>query len=168
MRGLPPDGGLNHGPGPGPERSITRESDSQHHPATSNRALLRHPPQCPAPSRRQGSGRTAVALLVPMAVPGAESVSFAPLSMAISIAPRIETRALVIQVYPDGIKVYGLECFPSYMGRRGKPVESSAPCRWHVPMGWPRSCRALGLHGVGGLRRGPQPAWGALLVLTIC
>ena len=57
-----------------------------------------------------------------MAAPGARSVSFAPASMAISTAPRCEIRALVMHVYPDGIKAYGHERHTVYVGRRGKPV----------------------------------------------
>ena len=57
-----------------------------------------------------------------MAAPGAGSVSFAPLSMAISTAPRCEIRGLVMHVYPDGIKAYGHERHTVYLGRRGKPV----------------------------------------------
>jgi hypothetical protein len=57
-----------------------------------------------------------------MAAPGAGSVSFAPFSMAISTAPRCEIRALVMHVYPDGIKAYPHERLTVYVGRRGKPV----------------------------------------------
>ena len=55
-------------------------------------------------------------------MPGAGSGSFAPASLAISTAPRCEIRALVMHVYPDGIKAYGHERHTVYVGRRGKPV----------------------------------------------
>ncbi len=57
-----------------------------------------------------------------MAAQGAGSVSFAPASMAISTAPRCEIRALMMHVYPDGIKAYGHERLTVSVGRRGKPV----------------------------------------------
>jgi hypothetical protein len=37
-------------------------------------------------------------------------------------APRCEIRALVMHVYPDGIKAYPHERLTVYVGRRGKPV----------------------------------------------
>jgi hypothetical protein len=54
--------------------------------------------------------------------PGEGSVSFAPASIAISTAPRCEIRALVMHVYPDGIKAFPHERLTVYVGRRGKPV----------------------------------------------
>ena len=43
--------------------------------------------------------------------------------MAISKAPRCETRALVLHVYPDGIKAHGHERHTVHLGRRGKPIK---------------------------------------------
>ena len=43
--------------------------------------------------------------------------------MAISKAPSCEIRALVMHVYPDGIKAYGHERLDVPLGRRGKPVK---------------------------------------------
>jgi hypothetical protein len=42
--------------------------------------------------------------------------------MAIS-APRCEIRALVLHIYPDGIKAYGHERITQPIGRRGKPIK---------------------------------------------
>ena len=50
------------------------------------------------------------------------SVSFAPLLRTISTVPCCEIRALVMHVYPDGIKAYGHERHTVYVCRRGKPV----------------------------------------------
>jgi hypothetical protein len=44
--------------------------------------------------------------------------------MAIS-APRCEIRALVLHIYPDGIKEYGHERITQPIGRRGKPIKMS-------------------------------------------
>ena len=43
--------------------------------------------------------------------------------MAISSSPRCEIRALVMHVYPDGIKAHGHERLTTPVGRRGKPVK---------------------------------------------
>ncbi len=43
--------------------------------------------------------------------------------MALSKAPRCEIRALVLEIYPDGIKAYGHERHTVPLGRRGKPVK---------------------------------------------
>jgi hypothetical protein len=43
--------------------------------------------------------------------------------MALSKAPRCEIRALVLHIYPDGIKAYGHERHTVPLGRRGKPVK---------------------------------------------
>ena len=43
--------------------------------------------------------------------------------MAISKSPRCEIRALVMHVYPDGIKAHGHERHTVPLGRRGKPVK---------------------------------------------
>ena len=50
------------------------------------------------------------------------SVSFAPLLRTISTVPCCEIRALVMHLYPDGIKVYGHDRLTVYVGRSGKPV----------------------------------------------
>jgi hypothetical protein len=44
-------------------------------------------------------------------------------SMVISTAPRCEIRALVLHIYPDGIKAYGHERITQPVGRSGKPVK---------------------------------------------
>lgn len=89
---------------------------------TRPRAPLQHPPQCPASPRQEGSGRAAATALASAVMPGAASVSFALLLMAISTASRCEIRALVMHVYPGGIKAYDHEHFTIFVGRRGKPV----------------------------------------------
>ena len=43
--------------------------------------------------------------------------------MAISKSPRCEIRALVMHIYPDGIKAHGHELHTVHLGRRGKPVK---------------------------------------------
>ena len=43
--------------------------------------------------------------------------------MAISKAPSWEIRALVMHVYPDGIKAFGHERLDVLLGRRGKHVK---------------------------------------------
>ena len=43
--------------------------------------------------------------------------------MAISKSPRCEIRALVMHIYPDGIKAHGHERHTVHLGRRGKPVK---------------------------------------------
>ena len=43
--------------------------------------------------------------------------------MAISSAPRCEIRALVLHIYPDGIKANGHERITQFIGRRGKPIK---------------------------------------------
>jgi hypothetical protein len=43
--------------------------------------------------------------------------------MAISSAPRCEIRALVLHIYPDGIKAFGHERITQSIGRRGKPIK---------------------------------------------
>ena len=43
--------------------------------------------------------------------------------MAIPSGPCCQIRALVMQVYPDGIKEYGFERHTVPLGRRGKPVK---------------------------------------------
>ena len=43
--------------------------------------------------------------------------------MAIPSGPCCQIRALVIHVYPDGIKEYGHERHTVPLGRRGKPVK---------------------------------------------
>ena len=43
--------------------------------------------------------------------------------MAISKSPRCEIRALVMHIYPDGIKAHGHERHTVHFGRRGKPVK---------------------------------------------
>jgi hypothetical protein len=43
--------------------------------------------------------------------------------MAISKAPSCEIRALVMHVYPDGIKAFGHERLDVPLGRRGQPVK---------------------------------------------
>ena len=88
--------------------------------------------------------------------------------MAISTDPRCEIRALVMYGYPDGITAYGHECLTFFMGRRGKPVRSSAQCRWQVAMGWPRSFRAPWAPRCRSAEAGPQPTGGSVPVLTIC
>ena len=50
-------------------------------------------------------------------------MSHAVSSMAISKAPSCEIRALVMHVYPDGIKAFGHERLDVPLGRRGKPVK---------------------------------------------
>ena len=50
-------------------------------------------------------------------------MSHAVSSMAISKAPSSEIRALVMHVYPDGIKAFGHERLDVPLGRRGKPVK---------------------------------------------
>jgi hypothetical protein len=39
-----------------------------------------------------------------------------------SADPRCEFRALVLPIYPDGIKAYGHQRLTVFVGRRGKPV----------------------------------------------
>jgi hypothetical protein len=43
--------------------------------------------------------------------------------MAIPSGPCCQIRALVMHVYPDGIKAYGHERHTVPLGRRGKPVK---------------------------------------------
>ena len=43
--------------------------------------------------------------------------------MAIASCPCYQIRALVMHVYPDGIKEYGHERHTVPLGRRGKPVK---------------------------------------------
>jgi len=43
--------------------------------------------------------------------------------VAISKAPSWEIRALVMHVYPDGLKAFGHERLDVPLGRRGKPVK---------------------------------------------
>ena len=50
------------------------------------------------------------------------SVSFAPLLRTISTVPCCEIRALVMHLYPDGIKDYHHDHLTVYVSRRGKPV----------------------------------------------
>ena len=50
-------------------------------------------------------------------------MSHAVSSMAISKAPSCEIRALVMHVYPDGIKAFGHKRLDVPLGRRGKPVK---------------------------------------------
>ena len=73
-------------------------------------------------------------------------MSFAPLSMAISTAPRCEIRSLVMHVYPDGIKAYGQRGRTVYIGRRGKPVRKL------------QGRLGTAMPVIGGL--GPLSAWG--------
>ena len=49
--------------------------------------------------------------------------------MAISTAPRCEIRALVMHVYPDGIKAYGHERHTVYVGRKIYNCKDLSPSR---------------------------------------
>jgi hypothetical protein len=75
------------------------------------------PPPCPPPKRQQGSGRAADAVLAATRAEGARRASHAVHSMAIPSAPCCQIRALVIHVYPDGIKAYGHERHTVPLGR---------------------------------------------------
>lgn len=80
-------------------------------------------PYCPPPKRQQGSGRAAEAVLAATLAGGARRASHAVPSMAIPSGPCCQIRALVMHVYPDGIKAYGHERHTVPLGRRGKPVK---------------------------------------------
>jgi hypothetical protein len=77
------------------------------------------PPTQAAASIRPGC----CAVLAATRVGGARRASHAVPSMAIPSGPCCQIRALVMHVYPDGIKAYGHERHTVPLGRRGKPVK---------------------------------------------
>ena len=99
------------------------------------------PPPCPPPLRQQGSGRAANAVLAATRAGGARRASQTVPSMAIPSGPCCQIRALVIHVYPDGIKAYSHERHTVALGRRGKPVKRCASSRPSGPMPSHASCR---------------------------
>ena len=67
--------------------------------------------------------------------------------------PCCQIRALVMHVYPDGIKAYGHERLTNPVGRRGKPIKKMRfiPAeRAHAPCS--QAAGAIWHHRVGALR----------------
>lgn len=76
-------------------------------------------------------------------------------------AHRCEIRALILHIYPDGIKAYGHERITQSIGRRCKPIKKMR----YMPMALahqlstgPQAPWQPWHHGAGALRPRPRPA----------